>query len=158
MKRPTDLNLHCLLLSMWICINSLDQESDRLTNRNGHGILIYSVWQGSVGRVDIFITQSHSSSIMISHWMSVCLSIHLYFVSRWILSKLQWIFTKLGMCIDIVEIWFGIANGQNSSNFEGVICETCPYVLDDNWSKCQGILTKLVLTWRRSDLGSLIGK
>ena len=38
------------------------------------------------------------------------------------LSKLQWIFTKLGMCIDIVEIWFGIANGQISSNFDGVIC------------------------------------
>ena len=33
------------------------------------------------------------------------------------LSKIQWIFTKLGMCIDIVEIWFGIANGQISSNF-----------------------------------------
>ena len=28
------------------------------------------------------------------------------------LSKHQWIFTKLGMCIDIVKIWFGIANGQ----------------------------------------------
>ena len=28
------------------------------------------------------------------------------------LSKYEWIFTKLGMCIDIVEIWFGIANGQ----------------------------------------------
>ena len=28
------------------------------------------------------------------------------------LSKHQQIFTKLGMCIDIVEIWFGIANGQ----------------------------------------------
>ena len=27
-------------------------------------------------------------------------------------SKHQWIFTKLGMCIAIVEIWFGIANGQ----------------------------------------------
>ena len=26
------------------------------------------------------------------------------------LSKPQWIFTKLGTCIDIVEIWFGIAN------------------------------------------------
>ena len=26
------------------------------------------------------------------------------------------------MCIDIVEIWFGIANGQISSNFYGVIC------------------------------------
>ena len=24
------------------------------------------------------------------------------------LSKHQWIFTKLGMCIDIMEIWFGI--------------------------------------------------
>ena len=28
------------------------------------------------------------------------------------LSKHQWIFTKLGMSIDIVEIWFGIANGK----------------------------------------------
>ena len=26
--------------------------------------------------------------------------------------KSQWLFTKLGMCIDIVEIWIGIANGQ----------------------------------------------
>ena len=38
------------------------------------------------------------------------------------MSKHQWIFTKLGMCIDIVEIWFGIANGQVLSNFYGVIC------------------------------------
>ena len=38
------------------------------------------------------------------------------------LSKHKWIFTKLGICIDIVEIWFGIANGQISSNFYGVIC------------------------------------
>ena len=28
------------------------------------------------------------------------------------LSKHQWIFTKLGLCIEIVDIWFGIANGQ----------------------------------------------
>ena len=33
-------------------------------------------------------------------------------------SKSQWIFTKLDMCIDIVEIWFGIANGQISSVFD----------------------------------------
>ena len=33
------------------------------------------------------------------------------------LSKYQWIFTKLGMCIDVVEIWFGIANGQILSFF-----------------------------------------
>ena len=38
------------------------------------------------------------------------------------LSKHLWIFTKLGMCIDIMQIWFGIANGQISSNFYGVIC------------------------------------
>ena len=30
------------------------------------------------------------------------------------LSKRQWIFTKFSMCIDIVEIWLGIANGQIS--------------------------------------------
>ena len=38
------------------------------------------------------------------------------------LIKHQWIFTKLGMCIDIVEIWFGIANGQILSIIDGVIC------------------------------------
>ena len=34
------------------------------------------------------------------------------------LSKYQRIFSKLGMCVDIVDIWFGIANGQVSSNFD----------------------------------------
>ena len=35
------------------------------------------------------------------------------------LRKYQWIFTKLDMCIDTVEIWFGIANGQS---YLPVIC------------------------------------
>ena len=35
------------------------------------------------------------------------------------LSKSQWIFTKLGVCI--VEICFGIANGQILSIFDRVI-------------------------------------
>ena len=30
------------------------------------------------------------------------------------LSKCQWIFTEPSLCIDIVEIWFGIVNGQIS--------------------------------------------
>ena len=47
-------------------------------------------------------------------------------------SKHQWIFTKLAMCIDIVEMWFGIANGQISSIF-------------DNFSKHQWIFTKLAM-------------
>ena len=67
---------------------------------------------------------------MVSCWMSVCLSVRLLYVHPSVhfsfpddnLSKHQWIFTKLGTGIDIVEIWFGIANGQISSNFYGVIC------------------------------------
>ena len=54
------------------------------------------------------------------------------------LSKRQWIFTKLGMCIDILEIWFGIANGQILSNFDVDLPETSPYFhfTDNNLSKC----------------------
>ena len=59
------------------------------------------------------------------------------------LSKHQWIFTKLGTCIDIVEIWFGIANWQISSNFDGSnLFETRLYFHFRTMSKCQGILTK----------------
>ena len=47
----------------------------------------------------------------------VCPSVSFFSFPDDNLSKHQWIFTKLGMCIDIVEIWFGIANGQISSNF-----------------------------------------
>ena len=38
------------------------------------------------------------------------------------LCKYQGILTKRGTCIDIKEIWFGIANGQISSMFDRVIC------------------------------------
>ena len=34
------------------------------------------------------------------------------------LSRYQWVVTKLCMCIDIVEIWFEIANGHISPIFE----------------------------------------
>ena len=54
---------------------------------------------------------------MVSHWTSVCLSVCLS-VFRF---QMIWIFTKLGMCIDIVEIWFWIGNGQISSNSYEVI-------------------------------------
>ena len=37
------------------------------------------------------------------------------------LSKSQWIFTKFDMCIDIVEVWFGIAHWQ-FRQFLTVIC------------------------------------
>ena len=65
---------------------------------------------------------------MVSRWMSLCVhlsvscaSIRFSFLDD-NLSKHQWIFFKLGVCIDIVEIWFGVAIGQISSIFYGVIC------------------------------------
>ena len=38
------------------------------------------------------------------------------------LNIYQWIFIKLGVCIDILETWFGIADGQISSIFDRAIC------------------------------------
>ena len=52
---------------------------------------------------------------MAGYWYNVdrpcvCPSVvRLYFRFRMITSKCQRIFTKLGLCIDIREIWFGIA-------------------------------------------------
>ena len=42
----------------------------------------------------------------------ICISIFSFLDDNW--SKSKWIFTKLGICIDIVEIWFGIAIWQIS--------------------------------------------
>ena len=46
LKKPTDLDLHCLPLSMRIYSNNPDQVSDWLKIRSERGILIYSAWQG----------------------------------------------------------------------------------------------------------------
>ena len=64
------------------------------------------------------------------------------------LSRCQWIFTKLGMCIDIVEAWFGVANGQISSIFDNYLPPTHPYFFffffrDNNLSKSQQSFAKL---------------
>ena len=49
------------------------------------------------------------------------------------------------MCINIVEIWFGIANGQFPQVLTELTAQITPIFSfpDDNWSKFQGILTKL---------------
>ena len=61
------------------------------------------------------------------------------------LSNYQWIFTKLGVCIDIVEAWFGVAERQISSILTII---PAPYTsilsfLNDNSSIYQWIFTKL---------------
>ena len=48
-------------------------------------------------------------------------------------SKCQWIFTKLVVCIDIVKIWFGIADGQIPSIFDSYVSVFA--FLDDNFGK-----------------------
>ena len=63
------------------------------------------------------------------HWSSISLSVGRRSILPCVflfpdnnLSKCEWIFTKLGVCIVIVEIWFGIANGQSLPIFDRVIC------------------------------------
>ena len=72
--------------------------------------------------------------------MSVCLSyVHPNF-SFWIISKYQWSFTILGLCIDIVEIRFGTDNEQMSS----IVPATRPYFLFRAMtSKYEWIFTRL---------------
>ena len=62
------------------------------------------------------------------------------------LRKCQRIFTEFGVCIDIVEIWFEIVNGQISSIFDSFLPDRVTFLcsfLDDNFSKCHWIFTKL---------------
>ena len=84
---------------------------------------------------------------MVSSWTSECLSVRTSVRISFPddnSSKHQWTFTKFGLCIDIVEIWFGIADGQISSNFDGSAQDTPIFSFPgDNLSTCQGILTKL---------------
>ena len=62
------------------------------------------------------------------------------------LIKIQWIFTKLGFCIDIVKIWLWIANGQISSIFDSYLPGTRPdFHSHDNFSKCEWIFIKLAM-------------
>ena len=56
-------------------------------------------------------------------------------------------FTKLGVCIDIVEIWFENSDGRISSIFGSYLPATRPLLFPydnlSNLSKCQWIFTKL---------------
>ena len=91
----------------------------------------------------------------------VCPSVPISFLDD-SLSKHQWIFTKQSMCIDIVKIWFWIADGQISSNFDGYLPQTCPYLHFQmiTWVNINGFSPNLVcafILWR-SGLELLIGK
>ena len=56
---------------------------------------------------------------MVSRLLSVCPSVFSFPDDN--LRTYYWIFNKLGVCIDIVDMWFGIVNGQILSNFDRII-------------------------------------
>ena len=60
-------------------------------------------------------------------------------------NNCQWIFAKLSVCFDIVEIWFGIVNVQIHQFLTELSARDMSKssFLDDNFSKCQWIFTKL---------------
>ena len=72
---------------------------------------------------------------MESRWLSVCLSVRPSVVRPSVfsfpddnLSNCQWVYTKLGVSTDIVEIWFGIVNGQMSSIFQSAVRDTSIFI------------------------------
>ena len=77
----------------------------RIFTKHNVCIDIVEIWFGIVNRL-IFLQVLTELS---AHDMSVFSFLDDNF------SKYQWIFTKLGECINIVETWFGIADGQISS-------------------------------------------
>ena len=110
---------------------------------------------------------------MVSRWTSVCLSVRPSDSQSVVrppvrisfpadnLSKLQWIFTKLSICIDVVEIWFGIANGQIPSNLTELSALDRPiFSFPITCINVKGFQPNLVyaLILRRSGLGLLLGK
>ena len=118
LEKPTGMDLHCLSLSIWICINNWTSSNLIGWQLEVGWHLNLITWQGlSISNN----TATHGSGRVLWYHVGcpcVCLSYaHLYFHYRTITIKYQWIFTRVGMFIDIMEIWFGIANGQMSSIF-----------------------------------------
>ena len=61
LQKPTDLDLHCLSLSMSVCSNNLDQII-WLAVRSGRGILICPAWQGLNLSINTLKFVDHHSS------------------------------------------------------------------------------------------------
>ena len=122
------------------------------------GPLLYSVCHSS------FYTPQHDPDVVL--WYHVgcpCIRlsyVHPYFCFQMITSKYWWLFTLLCVCIDIVEIWFGIFNGQILSIFDRVVCPRPIYICMITLVNINGFSPNLVcvlILWR-SAFGLLMGK
>ena len=110
--------------------------------RSGLGVLM--------GKVCIFLTELPANDTTI------------FLFPNENLSKCQWIFTKLSMCIDIMEIWFGITNGQTATILKSVICLWHIHIFcfwTITWVNLNRFWPNLIwaLALWRSDLGLLFG-
>ena len=96
------------ILSFHVFISYCEFKKDQLKNVGG-----------VVHTRHLFLTLSD----LVNFWQSYLPATHPYFCFQTI--TYQQIFTKLSMCIVIVDIRLGIANGQILSTFDRVICS--PY-------------------------------
>ena len=71
----------------------------------------------------IIVAGYYGITLAVCVFVCLCTTVRTFFFSFLgnYLSKCQWIVTKLSVGINIVEIWFGIANGQILSVFDRVI-------------------------------------
>ena len=80
---------------------------------------------------------------MVSRWTSVCLSVCLSIVHPSVrfsfpddnLSKHQWIFTKSGVCIDIMGIWYELLKGEFHQILTELSAQFFFVILGQNLSK-----------------------
>ena len=95
-KKPTDLNLHCLPLSIWIYSNNPDQVIWLAENRRGSGILIYSAGQGlnfvySLIYLQIWYNKEYFMvTILVLQLHDLCVSTQPITGEYYFMSHLQW--------------------------------------------------------------------
>ena len=86
---------------------------------------------------------------------------HLYSLLDDNFSKYQWIFMKLGMCIDVMRICFGLLIGKFCQLLTELSApNTSIFLFPDDNLNVNGLSQNLVCALRlcKSALGSLIGK
>ena len=114
------MSVNCSLLIHFI-VKAVKQE------KAGHHLVSEFICFKDVPLMHFYTPPHDSGGVLWFHFGLLCVcpsvrtSAHFSFPDD-NFSKHQWIFTKLGLCIDIVEIWFEIAYGQISSYFYRVIC------------------------------------
>ena len=95
------------MATIWI------KESDWLTLRIVYGILIYSAWQG-LSRTHFYTLPHNNCEVLRFHVRCLCVCPSVLFLDNinGISSKYQWIFTKLGVCIELWRSDLGLLIGK----------------------------------------------